>query len=85
MLEQWELESATDYANKWYEVCLYDSFLGAIENAKDKLEKILNRLVEKDRICSKEKNEILKRINFSKKLEDIKGSSFIIESQLLRI
>tara|TARA_B100000674_G_scaffold394297_1_gene338611 strand:- start:1346 stop:2494 length:1149 start_codon:yes stop_codon:yes gene_type:complete len=67
-------------ATKGHEVCLYDSFLGAIENAKDKLEKILNRLVEKERICSKEKDEILNRINFSKKLEDVKGSSFIIEA-----
>ena len=67
-------------ATKGHEVCLYDSLLGAIENAKDKLEKILNRLVEKERICSKEKDEILNRINFSKKLEDVKGSSFIIEA-----
>ena len=79
MREQWELECFR-LLTKGHEVCLYDSFLGAIENAKDKLEKILNRLVEKERICSKEKDEILNRINFSKKLEDVKGSSFIIEA-----
>ena len=68
----------SEIATKGHEVCLYDSFR-FYRKCKDKLEKILNRLVEKERICSKEKNEILNRINFSKKLEDVKGSSFIIE------
>ena len=84
MLEQWELESHRLQTNG-HEVCLYDSFKDSIENAKDKLENILNRLVEKERICSKEKDEILNRINFSKNLEDVKGSSFVIEGKLLRI
>ena len=67
-------------ATKGHEVCLYDSFSGAIENAKDKLEKILSRSVEKERICSEEKDEILNKINFSKKIEDVNGSSLIIEA-----
>ena len=37
-------------ATKGHNVCLYDSFDGAIDNAKNKLNKILNRLVEKERI-----------------------------------
>ena len=37
-------------AKNGYEVCLYDSFDGAIEIAESKLKKILNRLVAQERI-----------------------------------
>ena len=67
-------------STKGHEVCLYDSFEGSIENAKTSLEKILNRLVEKERISSKEKENIINRINFSEKLEDIKDSGLVIEA-----
>ena len=58
-------------ATKGHKVCLYDSFDGAIENAQEKLDKILNRLVEKERISKQEKENILSRINFTK---DIKAN-----------
>ena len=67
-------------STKGHEVCLYDSFEGSIENAKTSLEKILNRLVEKERISSEEKENIINRINFSEKLEDIKDSGLVIEA-----
>lgn len=67
-------------STKGHEVCLYDSFEGSIENAKTKLEKILNRLVEKERISAEEKENIINRINFSEKLEDIKDSGLVIEA-----
>ena len=67
-------------STKGHEVCLYDSFEGSIKNAKTKLEKILNRLVEKERISSEEKENIINRINFSEKLEDIKDSELVIEA-----
>ena len=67
-------------ATNGHKVCLYDSFKDSIKNAKDKLENILNRLVEKERISSKEKVEVINRINFSKNLEDIKGSALVIEA-----
>ena len=41
-------------ATKGHEVCLYDAFNGAIEKAQEKLNKILNRLLEKERINKKE-------------------------------
>jgi len=63
-----------------HEVCLFDSFDGAIENAESKLNKILNRLIEKERISSEEKDNILGRINFSKNLNDIEGSALVIEA-----
>ena len=67
-------------ATKGHEVCLYDSFNGAIETAENKLKKILDRLVEKERITQQENEEILNRINFSNSLENIKGSELVIEA-----
>ena len=67
-------------ATKGHEVCLYDSFDGVIETAENKLKKILNRLVEKERISQSENEAILDRINFSNSLENIKGSELVIEA-----
>ena len=67
-------------ATKGHEVCLYDSFDGVVENAENKLKKILDRLVEKERISSKENEAILERINFSNSLENIKGSKLVVEA-----
>ena len=67
-------------ATKGHEVCLYDSFDGAVETAENKLKKILNRLVEKERISKQENEAILGRINFSNSLENIKGSELVIEA-----
>ena len=67
-------------ATKEHEVCLYDSFEGAIENAQEKLNKILNRLVEKERISKEDKDNILSRINFTKDIKEIKGSGLVIEA-----
>ena len=62
------------------EVFLYDSFDGSIENAQNKLTKILNRLVEKDRITQQENETILGRINFTKNINEISGSDIVIEA-----
>ena len=67
-------------ATKGHEVCLYDSFDGVVENTENKLKKILDRLVEKERISSKENEAILERINFSNSLENIKGSELVVEA-----
>ena len=67
-------------ATNGHEVCLYDSFDGAIENAEKKLIKILNRLVEKERITKEENKNILDRINFSKEIKEVKDSGLIIEA-----
>ncbi len=67
-------------ATKGHKVCLYDNYAGAIKNANKKIEKILNRLVEKKRISDLENKEIISRIHFSTKLEDIKKSSIVIEA-----
>ena len=67
-------------ATNGHEVCLYDSFDGAIETAETKLKKILNRLVEKERITQQDNKVILGRINFTKGIKDISGSGLVIEA-----
>ncbi len=67
-------------ATKGHEVFLYDSFDGAIESAESKLKKILNRLVEKERITQLENEEILGRINFTKEIKEVSGSGLVIEA-----
>ena len=67
-------------ATNGHEVCLYDSFDGAIETAESKLRKILNRLVEKERITQQENEAILERINFTKELKNVTGSGLVIEA-----
>ncbi len=67
-------------ATNGYEVCLFDAFDGAIENAQQQLTNILNRLVEKEKITETKKIEILAKINFSTDLKDIKGSGLVIEA-----
>ena len=67
-------------ATKGHEVCLYDSFTESLENSKNKLNKILHRLVEKERINNETKEQIISRIKFSNNLEDIQKSSLVIEA-----
>ena len=67
-------------ATKGHEVCLYDPFTESLENSKNKLNKILNRLVEKERINNETKEQIISRIKFSNNLEDIQKSSLVIEA-----
>ena len=67
-------------ATHGHSVCLYDNFQDAIKIAQDKIEKILLRLIEKDRITLNQKDEILSRINFSNKLSDISNSDFVVEA-----
>ncbi len=67
-------------ATKGHKVCLYDNYDGAVENANKKIKKILNRLVEKKRITDLEKKEIINRIHFSTKLDEIQKSNIVIEA-----
>jgi 3-hydroxybutyryl-CoA dehydrogenase len=63
-----------------HKVCLYDSFDGIIEAAETKLKKILDRLVEKERITQQDNQAILGRINFTKDIKDVSGSGLVIEA-----
>jgi 3-hydroxybutyryl-CoA dehydrogenase len=67
-------------ATNGHKVCLYDSFEGAIETAETKLKKILDRLVEKERITQQDNEAILGRINFTKDIKDVSASGLVIEA-----
>tara|TARA_B100001758_G_C18364244_1_gene587549 strand:+ start:40 stop:1188 length:1149 start_codon:yes stop_codon:yes gene_type:complete len=67
-------------ATKGHKVSLYDPTNGALEKAEKKLKKILDRLVEKNRIDQQENEMILSRINFTKNIKDIEGSELVIEA-----
>ena len=67
-------------ATKGHEVCLYDYSNDSLDKSKNKLKKILNRLVEKEKINNEKKEQIISRIKFSSNLKDIQGSSLVIEA-----
>lgn len=61
-------------------VKLYDTNQEALDKAKASLEKILNRLIEKGRIDSKEKSRIQDNISYVDSLKDLADSNLTIEA-----
>ncbi len=61
-------------------VKLYDTNQKALDKAKASLEKILNRLIEKGRINSEEKNRIQSNISYVNTLKDLSDSNLTIEA-----
>ena len=61
-------------------VKLYDTNQGALDKAKAALEKILNRLVEKERIDAEEKNRIQSNISYVDSLKALSDSNLTIEA-----
>ncbi len=62
------------------QVKLYDTNQEALDKAKTALEKILNRLIEKGRINSKEKNRVQSNISYVDSLKDLSASNLTIEA-----
>ncbi|RZN84338.1 MAG: 3-hydroxybutyryl-CoA dehydrogenase [Winogradskyella sp.] len=61
-------------------VKLYDTNQTALDKAKGSLEKILNRLIEKGRIDTDEKNRIQSNISYVDSLKDLADSNLTIEA-----
>ena len=61
-------------------VNLYDTNQVALDKAKASLEKILNRLIEKGRIDTDEKNRIQNNINYVNSLKQLSDSDLTIEA-----
>lgn len=61
-------------------VKLYDTNQAALDKAKAILEKILNRLIEKGRIDTEEKNRILSNIRYVDSLKALADSNLTIEA-----
>ncbi len=62
------------------QVKLYDTNQAALDKAKATLEKILNRLIEKGRIDTEEKNRIQSNISYVDSLKDLADSNLTIEA-----
>lgn len=61
-------------------VKLYDTKQEALDISRSKLEKVLNRLIEKGRIDDTEKNRIQGNINYVTTLEDLADADLTIEA-----
>lgn len=61
-------------------VKLYDTNQTALDKARVTLEKILNRLIEKERIDTNEKNRIQSNISYVDSLQDLADSNLTIEA-----
>ncbi len=62
------------------QVKIYDTNQAALDKAKDALDKILSRLIEKGRIDSEEKNRIQSNISYVNNLIDLSDSNLTIEA-----
>ena len=61
-------------------VKLYDTSNETLDKAKASLDKILNRLIEKERIDSEEKERIQNNISYVSSLKDLSDSDLTIEA-----
>lgn len=62
------------------QVTVYDLEEKTLEQSKQKLEQVLARLIEKERIDETKKNEIISNIQYASDLESISDSDLIIEA-----
>ena len=67
-------------AQNKHQVILYDLSDAQLEKAKSGLEKVLNRLVEKERISDNERKNILTRILFTNKISELWPCGIVIEA-----
>ena len=67
-------------ATKGHQVYLYDAKQEAIENAKKKLNKVLERQVEKERMTREEVDGVWERLHFIGELSQTRDCDFVIEA-----
>lgn len=67
-------------AQSGHEVILYDLSEDSLSLSDAKLQKVMNRLVEKEKFTAEEATAIQARITRTSKLEDIKDCSLIVEA-----
>jgi 3-hydroxybutyryl-CoA dehydrogenase len=67
-------------AQSGHQVVLVDVNEKAIQTAKEKLRKIIDRLIEKGKWTQEFGNELLEKIHFSTQMEDFEGTGMIIEA-----
>ena len=61
-------------------VVYYDSFPSATDRSKASIEKIFNRLAEKGKITSEQKEEMLGRMHWSADVDAVSGADLVVEA-----
>lgn len=72
-------------AQNGHQVVLSDTSQATLEKSKAKLEKVMNRLVEKGKITSEEASQIQARIQYTTELEDFAHADLVIEAIVERL
>src|SRR5690606_16977090 len=67
-------------ATAGHKVVVTDTSIDQLNKAKKQLEKVLQRLVEKEKISSKEADDIFNRIHFSDNKHDLSNCGLVIEA-----
>ena len=67
-------------AQAGYETINIDAFAPAIEKAKANIDSLFNKKIAKGKMTEEGKAEILGRLTYSSKFEDVKGAELIIEA-----
>ena len=67
-------------ATAGHEVIVFDTFDNALGNMKTRLDKILNRLIEKGRINEATRDGIVSRIHYGQSMEDFVDCGLVIEA-----
>jgi 3-hydroxybutyryl-CoA dehydrogenase len=67
-------------ATAGHEVIVFDTFEHALGNMKTRLDKILNRLIEKGRINEATREGIVSRIHYGQSMEDFADCGLVIEA-----
>ncbi len=67
-------------AQAGYEVTNIDVFKPAVDKAKANIEKLFAKKIAKGKMTEEEKKEIVSRIVYSSRMEDVKGAEIIVEA-----
>jgi 3-hydroxybutyryl-CoA dehydrogenase len=67
-------------ASSGFQVFLHDVDTKFLENGLARIEKFMNKSVEKGKITESEKAEVIERIHTTTNLEDLQGVDFVIEA-----
>lgn len=71
---------AQTFAQAGYEVKNIDTFEAALAKAEAGVENLLGKKVAKGKLTEEQKNEILQRLTYSNKMEDVKGAAIVVEA-----
>lgn len=68
------------FAQADYDVYLHDKDGAILERARNSIERLLYRSVEKERITEEERNAIVNRLQFTSQIEDAKAADLVVEA-----